>query len=537
MGVSLDLSGRRKDGTTFPVDISLSPIESDGEFEVMAAVRDISEQEAIRTKYRRILEAVPDAVVVADAATGEIVDANERVTDVIGVDPDDLVGQKQTELHPSEEEEAYRELFEEHVATRDSIFAQFPDGSNIYVETTDGERVPVEINANVFQLGDRRLIAGVFRDITIRKEHERQLKTLHQKTRELMQTNEREEVAHLVADAANEVLGYASNVVRLVSDGGYLRPVATTDRARTEMGRRPDYRLGTDTPVSQAFERGEPLCYADVRTLEDGYDRGEARSAMYLPMGDHGVVSIVDDSAGEFDQLDVEFGSILTANAETALDRLEREHQLEQQNERLDEFANVVSHDLRSPLNVAQGWLDTIRADDGSEQINRVSDALDRMNDIIDDTLLLARQGQTVGETELVDMSALSSTCWEMVSTEDGDLEIADDFTLRGDRDRLQHVLENAFRNAVEHGGENTTITIGTLEQDGFYIEDDGPGIPEGEHETVFEPGYTSTAEGTGLGLTIVRRIAEGHGWEVRTLNGDTGGARFEFTNVDIERK
>jgi signal transduction histidine kinase len=74
---------------------------------------------------------------------------------------------------------------------------------------------------------------------------------------------------------------------------------------------------------------------------------------------------------------------------------------------------------------------------------------------------------------------------------------------------------------------------VGRLDN-GFFVEDDGPGIPEEMREKVFEAGYSSEEEGTGLGLSIVGTIAEAHGWTVSVTEGREGGARFELTGVDI---
>jgi len=115
------------------------------------------------------------------------------------------------------------------------------------------------------------------------------------------------------------------------------------------MGERPAYPTESPSPVSHAYDNGTSLRYDDVRDLEDGYDRGEACSAMYHLMGDHGVISIVDPAVGAFDRSDEELASVLSVNAEIALNRLAYERTLERQNERLDEFASVVAHDLRNP--------------------------------------------------------------------------------------------------------------------------------------------------------------------------------------------
>ncbi|OLZ40227.1 PAS domain-containing sensor histidine kinase [Natrinema saccharevitans] len=215
-------------------------------------------------------------------------------------------------------------------------------------------------------------------------------------------------------------------------------------------------------------------------------------------------------------------------------ERVRRERQLERQNDRLQEFASVVSHDLRNPLNVAQGRMDLLSDAVESEHLEPTKQALERMEEIIQDTLTLAKQGQVVSDMEAIDLGALSSSCWQTVATDDATLVIGDQLTIRGDRSRLRHLFENLFRNAVEHGGTAVSVRVGRFGDHGIYVEDDGRGIPVESRDAVLEPGQTSAADGTGFGLTIVNRIAEAHGWTLRIRDSADGGARFEFQDVDI---
>jgi len=226
------------------------------------------------------------------------------------------------------------------------------------------------------------------------------------------------------------------------------------------------------------------------------------------------------------------------------LERGEREQELKRQIERLEEFTNVVSHDLRNPLNVAQGRLDLAQAECESPHLDTVIDAMDRMEAIIEDTLTLAREGQAVDETEAIELAELLTDCWDVIESEDAELRIVDEFVVHGDRNRLSHVFENLFRNAIEHSTGSVTIRVGLLNvmytstradtggTFGFFVEDDGPGVPEGRRESVFDAGETTRTDGTGFGLSIVKQITEAHGWEVDLTESFDGGARFEFTNV-----
>ncbi|RXK48322.1 histidine kinase N-terminal 7TM domain-containing protein [Halorientalis pallida] len=211
----------------------------------------------------------------------------------------------------------------------------------------------------------------------------------------------------------------------------------------------------------------------------------------------------------------------------------QQKQQLEHQNERLDRFASIVSHDLRNPLNVATGHVELLDAKlDGEhrESVDEMDTAHERMRDIIDDALTLARSGKAITEKEDVDVGSVATEAWENVDTDRATLDHDLDLRLESDRDRLLNVFENLYRNALDHNDGALTIRIGTLADDtGFYVEDDGEGIPEDERDEVLEQGYTTHEEGTGLGLAIVRDIVGAHGWELSIAEGPEGGARFEI--------
>jgi signal transduction histidine kinase len=91
----------------------------------------------------------------------------------------------------------------------------------------------------------------------------------------------------------------------------------------------------------------------------------------------------------------------------------------------------------------------------------------------------------------------------------------------------------NLIRNAIEHGGEDVTINVGELE-DGFYVEDDGTGIPEEHWTNVFDASYSTSDDGGGFGLSIVKEIVHAHDWEIEVTDGIDGGARFEITGIEF---
>jgi len=203
--------------------------------------------------------------------------------------------------------------------------------------------------------------------------------------------------------------------------------------------------------------------------------------------------------------------------------------ELKQQNVRLDEFASIVSHDLRNPLSVAMGGLDLAKETGEEADFQRVRNAHERMERMIAELLTLSQKGKDVTDLEPVSLEAIVNGARATVAA-DIDVTVREDMNLHADPDRLTALLENLFRNAAEHAGPDPTVTVGTLDDaEGFYVADDGPGIPPDEQKQVFEHGYTTASSGTGIGLVIVRRIADAHGWNVTVTDSADGGARFEF--------
>ncbi|MFC7096954.1 GAF domain-containing sensor histidine kinase [Halobaculum marinum] len=382
-----------------------------------------------------------------------------------------------------------------------------------------------------------------------RLEREARLNELHETTRELMEARDAAAVAAAATNTAHEVLDLRLNAVYLRStDAARLVPVSVTSEVRELYGEVPT--LTPDSIGWHVYETSEPACHGDVRQSPRVADvETPVRAGMAIPLGDHGVFFAGSEHAGEFDDGDVALAQLFADTVEAALDRAEREalvrrreRELARQNERLDEFASVVSHDLRNPLNVAQGRLELLGDDCDSPHLDHMETAHERMEALIDDLLALARTGRSVGETEEVSLGVSVQEVWRTIDG-GGSLAVADGVgRVEADASRLQELLENLFRNAVDHVGDDVDVTVGRLDdpgRSGFFVADDGPGIPPTERGRVFERGHTTAEDGTGFGLAIVADIADAHGWDVRATDASAasgGGARFEVVTNEDER-
>jgi PAS domain S-box-containing protein len=565
-----------KDGDTKWVWERGQAVYDDGELSALEGfITDITEREEYQERLREeqqfvqsILRSLPDPLYAFDT-DGYSIRWNERFEAVSGYAGDEIEGMHVTDFIPEEEVERIAATFDSILEERRSMTVES------VIETKDGNRIPFELTGRPLEDADGALrgITGIGRDITEREGRERQLEALNRATRRLLTGETPEEVAGIGVELARDVIGLDVNAVHLYDETSEeLRPVAATDRVSELIGDLPTFTPG-DSIAWRAYERGEARAVDTVQDDPDIYNPDTPiRSELYLPLDEYGILIAGSSTPAAFDQQDVLVGEILARNVTTALEHVERteqlrarERELSSQNDQLEQFASIISHDLRNPLNVAEGRLELGRTNDDNEHLAAVADAHDRMRALIEDLLALAREGDEISDLEPIDLGSILKDCWRNVETADATLVNEASGTVRGDESRLKQLFENLVRNsvehgstgdrsqtgdsvehsstssrtgsddAVEHGADDVTITVGELtERDGFDIEDDGPGIPPDERETVFEAGYSTSRDGTGFGLSIVKRIVDAHGWEISVTESHNGGARFEITGVEF---
>lgn len=212
--------------------------------------------------------------------------------------------------------------------------------------------------------------------------------------------------------------------------------------------------------------------------------------------------------------------------------------ELEHKTDQLERFASVLSHDLRNPVAVATGYAERVQETNDVGHVREVLVALERIDETIENLLTLSREGESIDDPEFVSIRAVAGDAWATSDTGETTFEneLDPEYLIRADAARLRTLFENLFRNVPDHGGE--TVRAGPLETGtGFFVADDGPGIPEDERGRVLDYGYSSTSEGTGLGLAIVSSIVDAHGWSLSLTESDDGGAQFEVSRAHRIRR
>ncbi|MEZ3117570.1 response regulator [Halobaculum sp. MBLA0147] len=397
------------------------------------------------------------------------------------------------------------------------------------------------------------------REATIR-EREEKLAELQRRTEQFLNADDPREAASVAVDAAREAVGLPLTGVHLLdAEGNRLMPTAVDDAVVEKLGSKPVHERNAEPGTASAliwehFDSGESLVVSDLREhveADTTLATTSTPSVMLQPLGDHGVAIVSSTEPDAYDETDRLLFELLADTLTATLDRLERERELaernrrlERQHDRLDEFVSIVGHDLRTPLETIRGSLELVAETDDPDDLRRARAAADRAGRLVDDLTELAVRGDRVDDREPTPVLELAEQCWLTVGDGEATLETHGSVTVAAAPDRLRRLLENLIGNAVEHAGEAPTVTVGALDSadetdggsvpadgadtaTGFYVADDGDGI-EGDPDTVFERGYTTADEGTGLGLTIVREIAAAHGWQVRATESTSGGARFE---------
>ncbi|MFB6353355.1 MAG: PAS domain-containing sensor histidine kinase, partial [Halobacteriales archaeon] len=463
-------------------------------------VTERKERERALRRYERVVNTMPAGAAIYDEA-GRFELVNEYLANTYETSRSALIGEK-GRLVPQVRRQGDGDRFQALLdGARDEARGE------VEIEFAHKENEVVDYRLAPFRTdGEIDGVVAVAYDISERKARERELETLR----------DRMEFVFEVTDSHVWTAEFESGATETYGDTEPLYGRPAEDVQRTEVF----YELvhPDDRPrLRRAFEA---VADGDRDTFEVEYRTNPAQ----------GEVRWLHSQARLREESDARRLVGLTTDV---TERKRHERRLTRQKDRLEEFTSVVSHDLRNPLSVAKGRVELARETGETEQLEPARHALERSQSLIDDLLTLARSGEELGTTEPVELGAVVEECWRTVESPNATLVADTDRTVRADRSRLRQLLENLLRNAVDHSEAAVTVTVGDAD-DGFYVADDGPGIPADERERVFEPGYTTTDRGTGLGLAIVNRIVAAHDWEIAVTESAAGGARFDVTGVEV---
>jgi PAS domain S-box-containing protein len=466
--------------------------------------REIGERKAREQELEsreRILEELGDTIYALDENSeyDYINPAGKRIS---GYSREEILETGPELLHPESDLERFDEVITGLIADDDREV----ETVEATLETADGEDVPIEVSLTILEEdGEFQGTIGVVRDITERKRRERELL-------------EYQTIVQALPDEV-AILNTEGNLTRVIPPSG--QELTTTGYEVDELEGEPVTKVMPDEHVETGAELIEELVTTGKERVSFEMELIH-KNGTRLEREDH-LALVRDPSDGSI----VGTVGVLRDIEE----RKAYERALEERNERLEEFASIVSHDLRNPLNVAKGRLDLAVSESDSEHLDIAIDSIERMETLIEDLLTLAREGEDISEIEPVDLERVSNLSWGHVSAPAASLDVGDLGEVMADENRLQQLLENLYRNAIDHGSEDVSLRVEAIEG-GFAVEDDGPGIPPEERDRVFETGYTG-GDGTGFGLAIVERVVDAHGWDVTVTEGRDGGARFEITGVE----
>ncbi len=211
--------------------------------------------------------------------------------------------------------------------------------------------------------------------------------------------------------------------------------------------------------------------------------------------------------------------------------RKQAELQRDRQIEQLETIVNAVSHDLRNPLNIVDGYAELLANEEtNADAVAAIRESTDRMIEMVDSILEFA-QTQHVSTLTRVALTDVATSAWAQTPTADASLEVESSRSFVADEALLAQLFEILFDNALEHGGPSVTIWVGATE-DGIYVEDDGSGIRPAKR-TQLQNSDVSRESKTGFGLEIVRAIVIAHDWSLSITDGRADGARIEIRDIE----
>jgi PAS domain S-box-containing protein len=535
IGTGIELIGRRKDGSEFPIEIMLSPLESADGILVTAAIRDISVRKTAEThlaqmegRYRGLLEAAPDAMVVVNVA-GEIVLLNVRAETEFGYSRDELVGQKVKNIIP--EGFAERLIADGTRSAAEALAQQIGTGIELIGRRKDGSEFPIEIMLSPLESRDGILVTAAIRDISVRRTAETHLAQMDGRYRGLLEA----------APDAMVVVNVAGEIVLL------------NVRAETEFG------YSRDELVGQKVKNIIPQGFAE-RIIADGTRSAAEALAQQIGTGIELIGRRKDGSDFPIElmlsPLDSADGILVTAAIRDVTTRkmseaqlLHKVAELKRSNEELGQFAYIASHDLQEPLRMVASYTQLLsrrykgKLDaEADEFIAFAVDGASRMQRLIQDLLALSRVGSK--GKELLDTSSENALQQALVNLrgaiqEKGALVTHDPLpAVMADEMQLVQLFQNLVGNAIKYQNPgvpmvHVSVVPGDREKWIFSVKDNGLGIDPQYFERIFgmfqRLHKREEFAGTGIGLAICKKIVERHGGTISVESQPGQGATFRF--------
>jgi PAS domain S-box-containing protein len=535
IGTGIELNGQRKDGSQFPIEIMLSPLESAEGTLVTAAIRDVTEHKnaekhlaQMEARYRGLLEAAPDAMVVVNRS-GEIVLLNVQAEKRFGYRRDELLGQKVKSIIP--EGFAERLIADGTRTAAEALAQQIGTGIELNGRRKDGSEFPIEIMLSPLESAEGILVTAAIRDITERKRVEDALRDSEERFR-LMASGVKD-YANVMLDPEGFIVSWNEGAERLK---GY-RAEEIIGEHFSRFYAAEDIRKGLPAmELKQAKETG--------RFEGEGWRVRKDGSCFLASI----VITALRDEKG----LLRGFGKITRDITERrrAEERLTKTmEELKRSNDELGQFAYVASHDLQEPLRMVASYTQLLaqrykgRLDsDADEFIAFAVDGCNRMQGLIQDLLSYSRAGANAEPLrEISCEEALEKTLRNLRPTiqDSGGMVTHDSLpTIMTDETQLVQVFQNLIANAIKYrGAEPPLIHVSATRNSGnewvFSVRDNGMGMEPQYFERIFVlfqrlHGQKEFA-GTGIGLAMCKKIVDRLGGRIWVESQPTKGSTFYF--------
>jgi PAS domain S-box-containing protein len=536
IGEGIELTGRRKDGSEFPIEIMLSPLDGADGILVTAAIRDISVRKAadahlvqMEARYRGLLEAAPDAMVVVNQ-TGDIIVINVQAEKRFGFHRDELLGQRMTRIVPGGFAE--RLIADSTRTAADALTQQIGEGIELTGRRKDGSEFPIEIMLSPLDGAEGILVTAAIRDITVRKAADAYLVQMEARYRGLLEA--------------------APDAMVVVNQAG--RVVLMNLQAEKQFGYPREELIGKDVTSIIPVGFAERLVADRMRSAQESVEQqigsgieliGRRRDGSEFP-----IEMMLSPLAGEKGILVTAAIRDITKRKQADAYLLRKVEELNRSNEELGQFAYIASHDLQEPLRMVTSYTELLARrykgkldSDADDFMTFAVDGAHRMQNLIKDLLTYSRVAsdeRRLRETSSQD--ALTHALRNLrTAIVDANAQITSGPmpTVFADNVQLVQVFQNLIGNAIKyqrHGAPKVHVSAAQAGTGGWIIsvQDNGLGIEPAYFEKIFgmfqRLHQRDEFSGTGIGLAVCKKIIEQHGGRIWVASEPGQGSLFQFT-------
>ncbi len=482
-----------KAGDAKPIEFNSHNFVLKGKEVILTVARDLSKQKITEVrlmeseeKYRHIFQYANDAIylypISKNGVPGKFIEVNDNASKMLGYSKKEFLKMSPIDVAAKGTVKRISKIVKEVIEKKQMTFEATH-------KTKEGKSLPVELSAHIFDFRGEQVMLSLVRDISERKRREEELQKSYNLYRILFETTG---TANLLFDEDGTIVLFNT---RMESISGYKKEDVEGKRKWLEFIPRPELDMMVNfNEIRKEDPKKVPVQYESRFISSDGKIRDIILTVKSIPGTTNFLASLIDIT-----------------------ERKKVEDEITKQKDELSDFAHFMGHDIRNSLTAIEGYVEELKEKYEDLYLEKILRRTIYVGNLLEHSIELAEAGTTVEKADKVDLDRLVSTVADVIIPKSIKFNKDNLGNIEGDNGKLSQVFKNLFENAIIYGKPNKVSVTKTEKKDKIVISisNDGILIKENIITKVFDRGYSSKKGSTGLGLSIVKKIVEGHNWEI----------------------